>query len=48
MDSYGYISAIALFIYVAMMLIFLAAKRNRIVNSFLLVLLSMICWTGGS
>ena len=48
MDSYGYISAIALFIYVAMMLIFLAAKRNQIVNSFLLALLSMTCWTGGS
>ena len=48
MDSYGYISAIALFIYVTMMLIFLAAKRNQIVNSFLLVLLSMTCWTGGS
>lgn len=28
MDSYGYISAIALFIYVAMMLIFLAAKKE--------------------
>ena len=48
MDSYGYISTIALFVYVAMMLIFLAAKRNRMVNSFLLVLLCMICWTGGS
>lgn len=48
MGSFGYISSIALFIYALLSLILLAARRNRIVNSFLIMLLSMICWTGGS
>ena len=48
MSSFGYISSIALFIYVFLSMILLAARRNKIVNSFLIILLSMICWTGGS
>ena len=48
MGSFGYISSIALFIYALLSLIMLAARRNRIINSFLIMLLSMICWTGGS
>lgn len=48
MSSFGYISSIALFIYIFLSLILLAARRNKIVNSFLIILISMICWTGGS
>ena len=31
-----------------MLLMLLAARRNKIVNSFLMLLIAMICWTGGS
>ena len=31
-----------------MLLLMLAARRNRIANSFLILLIGMICWTGGS
>ena len=48
MGTYGYISSIALFCYVFMLLMLLAARRNKIVNSFLMLLIAMICWTGGS
>lgn len=48
MDTYGYISSIALFCYIFMMLIFSAAKKNRLVNSFLTLMTAMIAWTGGS
>ena len=48
MDIYGYISAIAVFVYTCLFLIFLAAKKNRVVRQFLVLLFTMICWTGGS
>lgn len=48
MGTYGYISCIALFCYIFMLLLMLAARRNRIANSFLILLIAMICWTGGS
>lgn len=48
MGTFGYISSIALFIYVLMLLILMAARRNKIVNSFIILLVAMICWTGGS
>lgn len=48
MGTYGYISCIALFCYVFMLLLMLAARRNKIANSFLILLIAMICWTGGS
>lgn len=48
MGTFGYISSIALFAYVFMMLIFSAAKKNKLVNSFLMILAAMILWTGGS
>ena len=35
MGTYGYISIIAMVCYAFMLLMFLAAKRNKIVNSFL-------------
>ena len=48
MGTFGYISSIALFIYLLMLLILMAARRNKIVNSFIVLLVAMICWTGGS
>lgn len=48
MGTYGYISSIALFCYVFMLLMMMAARRNKIVNSFIILLVAMICWTGGS
>ena len=48
MGTYNYISIIAVFCYVFMMLTFLAAKKNKQVNSFLILLLGLIFWTGGS
>ena len=48
MGTYGYISMIAMICYGFMLLTFLAAKRNKLVNSFLIVLVGLIFWTGGS
>ena len=48
MSTFGYISSIALFCYAFMMLVFSAAKKNKLVNSFLMILAAMIMWTGGS
>lgn len=46
--SYTSISIIALCCYTILFFTFIAVKKNRIINSFLLVLLAMIMWTGGS
>ena len=48
MGTYGYISIIAMFCYVFMLLTFLAAKKDKLVNSFLVMLVGLMCWTGGS
>lgn len=48
MGSFGYISVIALFCYIMLFLMFLSAKKNKLINSYLLVLLALILWTGGS
>ena len=48
MGTYAYISMIAMLCYGFMLLMFLAAKRDKLVNSFLLVLLGLLLWTGGS
>lgn len=48
MGTYGYISMIAMLCYGFMLLMFLTAKRNKLVNSFLIVLTGLILWTGGS
>lgn len=45
---FDYISGIALLSYMFMLMIFINAEKNRIVNAFLLLLVSMILWTGGS
>jgi len=44
----GYLSSIAVLCYLFMMMIFVNSARDRIVNSFLLILTAMIFWTGGS
>ena len=48
MQNYGYISIIALFFYCFIFLTFLAAKKVKIVKYFLLLVATMICWSGGS
>lgn len=48
MGTYGYISIIALVCYSLMFLTFLAAKKDKLVNSFLSVLIAQLFWTGGS
>lgn len=48
MGTFDYISIIAMSCYAFMLLTFLAAKRNKLVNSFLIVLVGLLFWTGGS
>ncbi|KAF0092581.1 MAG: diguanylate cyclase with GAF sensor [Fusobacteria bacterium] len=45
---FGYISSLAMLCYVFLLMVFINAERNKIVKSFLLILVSMIMWTGGS
>lgn len=46
--GYAYISIIALVCYLFLFLTFTAAKKNKLINIFMLVLVCMILWTGGS
>lgn len=46
--SFLYIPVIGLFCYVFLFMTLLAAKKNRIINAFMLVLGAMVLWTGGS
>ena len=48
MNSYAFISIIALYSYVFFMLAFLTAKKNRLIWDFIWVLFLMVLWTGGS
>ena len=48
MDMYGYISAIALFIYAGIFLVVLASRKTRELWSFLWLVVTMVCWAGGS
>jgi diguanylate cyclase (GGDEF)-like protein/putative nucleotidyltransferase with HDIG domain len=48
MDNYLIVPVIALLCYALLFLTFLAAKKNQMINAFLLVLGAMILWTGGS
>ncbi len=48
MGSFTYVSIAALFCYAFLFLTFLAAKKNQLINAYLLVLGSMLLWTGGS
>lgn len=48
MGSFAYISIVALLCYFFLFIIFFAAKKNKIVFSFLFVLGAFILWTAGS
>ena len=48
MGAFDYIPVIALACYTFLFLVFLAAKKNRIVTSYLFVILASMVWTGGS
>lgn len=48
MGNFAYIPVIAVICYSVLMLILLAAKKNNIINAFLLILAVLILWTGGS
>jgi diguanylate cyclase (GGDEF)-like protein len=48
MDNYVYIPVTALCCYLFLLLAFMAAKKNKLINSFLFLLTTMIFWTGGS
>lgn len=48
MSDFSYISIIAVYCYVFFLMTFLTSKRNRLINNFILVLLNMVFWTGGS
>lgn len=48
MGTFDYISVIALACYSFLFLIFLASKKNKVVNSYLLVICASMAWTGGS
>lgn len=48
MGNFAYVPIIALLCYTFLLLAFMAAKKNRIINAFLIVLVVLILWTGGS
>lgn len=48
MYNYSFISIIALFCYMLLFVAFMAAHKNKIINSFLMVLAGFVLWTGGS
>ncbi len=48
MGNYAYMPIVALLCYSFLLLTFMAAKKNRIINAFLVVLAILIIWTGGS
>ena len=48
MSSYVFISLAALYCYLFFLVIFLPAKKNKLIVHFMLVLITMILWTGGS
>ena len=47
-SCYAFISIIALISYLFLFLTFIAAKKNRLINEFMLILITMILWAGGS
>ncbi|MDD4112658.1 MAG: diguanylate cyclase [Herbinix sp.] len=48
MGDFAYISTIALLCYIFLFIVFFAAKKNKIVFSFLFILAAFILWTAGS
>ena len=47
-SGYAFISIIALISYLFLFLTFIAAKKNKIISEFMLILVTMMLWTGGS
>lgn len=48
MSDYLFISITALYCYIFFLIAFLTAKRSRMINNFIVVLINMVFWTGGS
>ncbi|MEG1869453.1 MAG: diguanylate cyclase [Oscillospiraceae bacterium] len=48
MGSFAYISVIGVFCYAFLFMTLFAAKKNKMINAFLLLMGAMILWTGGS
>jgi diguanylate cyclase (GGDEF)-like protein/putative nucleotidyltransferase with HDIG domain len=48
MGNFAYVPVIALLCYSLLFLALIAAKKNRIINSFLFILVVLILWTGGA
>lgn len=48
MNSYVFVPAISLACYTLLLLAFIAAKRTRLNNAFIIVLICSVLWTGGS
>jgi diguanylate cyclase (GGDEF)-like protein/putative nucleotidyltransferase with HDIG domain len=48
MGNFAYVPIIALLCYTFLLLAFIAAKKNNIINAFLIILVVLILWTGGS
>jgi diguanylate cyclase (GGDEF)-like protein/putative nucleotidyltransferase with HDIG domain len=48
MGDFAYVPVIALLFYSLLLLAFLAAKKNPVINAFLFILGVLIMWTGGS
>lgn len=48
MNNYTIISVLALCSYLFLFLSFMAAKKTKVINGFLIVLITFIFWTGGS
>ncbi|MEL7655895.1 MAG: diguanylate cyclase, partial [Bacillota bacterium] len=46
--NFAVVPVAALICYIFLLLAFMAAKKNKLINSFLIVLVAMILWTGGS
>ena len=48
MGSYAYISTCALLCYLFLFVTFIIARRDKLINAFLLVLCALMLWAGGS
>lgn len=48
MNSYAYVSILALFCYLVLFLAMAASQKTKLIKSFMVVLFTMIIWTGGS
>ncbi|NBK96934.1 MAG: diguanylate cyclase [Erysipelotrichia bacterium] len=48
MNSYSSLSIIALLCYLVLLLAMIASQKTKLIKSFMLVLITMILWTGGS